>query len=80
MKKFLSPLLFTFTGTALLLSACSNTPVDHTKTAECSHVTGKIIASPAVQRNPGEQFLNQYQKNQDADYYRQQAKRTGCLQ
>ncbi|NEN74774.1 hypothetical protein F9B74_00315 [Pelistega sp. NLN82] len=73
MKKIIFPLI-------VLLAACTHAPVDETKTAECAQIMGHIIKSPTVKRNPGENFLAQYQENTTADAYRVHARRAGCIE
>ncbi|ETD72138.1 hypothetical protein V757_06020 [Pelistega indica] len=65
----------------LFLSACSSGPVDDNKTAECSQIMGRVIQAPAVQqRNPGDNFLAQYQRDKSAEAAREHAKKAGCLE
>ncbi|NOL49140.1 hypothetical protein [Pelistega europaea] len=64
-----------------ILSACSAGPVDHTKTAECSQLTGRIIQPPAAQQAPGSNnFLNQYQQLNRQEAARAHARKVKCIE
>ena len=68
-------------STVVFLSACSSGPIDDNKTAECSQIMGRVIQAPSVQqRNPGDNFLAQYQRDKSSEAAREHAKKAGCLE
>lgn len=71
-----------FVGLSLVfaLSACSSNQVDHTKTAECSQLNGRIVQPPVAQQLPGSSnFLNQYQQQNYQEAARVHAKKAKCI-